>query len=149
MPDGNNDDWMVSPESMLAGNKTNVEQFGSKIVEAERGRVVYHLPVTPAVTGGVGGGVHGGIIAAMAGLSAVSAANTVCKVTDRPKGTAELSVSYLRPAIGTMLIYTATVLKKGRSLAVIDVDIQNDTGTLVAKSRVSYSLESTAPPTEQ
>ena len=146
MPDGPDGDWMVSLESMRAGKKTDVEQFGSKLVEAERGRVIYHLPVTPAVGGGSAGGVHGGIIAAMAGLSAVSAANSVCKVTDRPKGTAELNVSYLRPGIGATLIYTATVLKKGRSIAVIDVNIHNDTGTLVAKARVSCSLDSTAPP---
>ena len=149
MPESPAGDWMVSLDSMRVQRRNDMALFGSELVKAERGRAVYRLPITSAIGGGTAGGVHGGIMAAMTDISGVAAAITACKITDQPRGTAELNLSYLRPGTGTALFYTATVLKKGRSLAVVNVDIHNDSGTLVAKGRISYALGSVAPPTQK
>jgi uncharacterized protein (TIGR00369 family) len=65
---------------------------------------------------------------------------SACERGDQARGTAELSVSYLRPAVGRELVASAAVLRKGSTLAVVDVDVHTEAGTLVAKGRVSYAL---------
>lgn len=114
--------------------------FGSRLERVERGRAVFRLRREPDTAGGVGGGVHGGILAALADVAAVCAASTLCERSQQMRGTAELNISYLRPAIGCEFTITANVIKKGRSLAVIDVEITNDHDTIVVKSRVSYAM---------
>lgn len=114
--------------------------FGAHLAEIERGRVVFRLPTALLLGGGAGGGVHGGILSALTDIAAVSAVRTLCRVNDVMRGTAELNISYLRPATGPELTITGTVLKKGSSIAVCDVEIHNDEGKLVAKGRVTYAL---------
>ena len=45
---------------------------------------------------------------------------------EQPAGTAELNISYLRPAHGDHVFADANVIKRGRQLAVIDVDITDN-----------------------
>jgi uncharacterized protein (TIGR00369 family) len=55
-------------------------------------------------------------------------------------GTAELNVSYLRPAFGPLIVAEGVVLKKGRTLAAVDVSISDGAGRLYAKGRCQYAL---------
>jgi uncharacterized protein (TIGR00369 family) len=57
----------------------------------------------------------------------------------RPLPTINFRVDYLRPAINTALMITARVRRNGRSVGVVDVDVCNDQGTLVAIGRASYA----------
>lgn len=114
--------------------------FGAHLAEIERGRVMFRLPISLLLGGGARGGVHGGILSALTDIAAVSAVRTLCRVNDVMRGTAELNISYLRPATGPALTITGVVLKKGGSIAVSEVEIHNDEGTLVAKGRVTYAL---------
>ena len=114
--------------------------FGAHLAEIERGRAVFRLPISLLLGGGARGGVHGGILSALTDIAAVSAVRTLCRMNDIMRGTAELNISYLRPATGPTLTITGIVLKKGASLAVSEVEIQNDEGALVAKGRVTYAL---------
>ncbi len=140
------EDWLTSLESIRQSygggrqGEGGSELFNVTLVEVERGKTVFRLPITAEVGGGVAGGVHGGVIAALVDIGVVSAVLSACKRGDAMRGTAELNVSYLRPAVGEALIATTTILKKGSSLAVGDVDVHNDQGSLVAKGRVTYAL---------
>lgn len=100
----------------------------------------YSLAVRREVGGGVAGSVHGGALCTMVDIAAIGAVASLLRQDEQMAGTAELSVSFLRPAIGSTVYAEARVLKKGRTLAVCDVDVTTDQGKLVAKGRVSYAL---------
>lgn len=111
-----------------------------ELLERGEGRARVRLPVTERVKGGVGGSAHGGVISALADIVTLAAVSSVAQPDEEMAGTAELSVSYLRPALGSYIDAEARVLKKGRTLAVLDIDITDPSGRLVAKGRVSYAL---------
>jgi uncharacterized protein (TIGR00369 family) len=118
--------------------------IGVELVERGEGRARCRLPVTEKVRGGVAGSVHGGVLSALVDIVTLSAVSSVAQPGEQMAGTAELNVSYLRPALGDAVIAEARVLKKGRTLAVVDVDITDPNGRLVAKGRVSYALRPNA-----
>jgi len=53
--------------------------------------------------------------------------------------TINLRIDYLRPAVGDHLDATATVRRAGRTTAVIDIDVADPAGKLVAIGRGTYS----------
>ncbi len=112
----------------------------ARIVALERGMIAIRLPVTEAHAGGVKGGVHGGMVAMLVDSAVLWAVLTRCETHHQTRGTAELGISYLRPAAGTFLTCTVHIIKMGRSLAYCDVDVHNDTGAHVAKARVLYAI---------
>lgn len=116
--------------------------FGARLTAIERGRTVFEMPITQHTAGGANGGVHGGILASLADIGVVAAVLSTCREGEQMRGTAELNISYLRPAIGAFIRVESEVIKKGRSLAVGDVDLTNDRGALIAKARVTYSIGS-------
>ena len=117
--------------------------FGERFIEISRGRTVLELPITRDTAGGARGGVHGGILASLADIGVVAAVLSTCRVGEQMQGTSELNISYLRPAVGSMVRVESTVIKKGRSLAVGDVDLLSDQGKLIAKARVTYAISQT------
>jgi acyl-CoA thioesterase len=90
--------------------------------------------------GGVAGSVHGGLLAAMVDMATLEALFPMFGPTDQPSGTADLNITYLRPALGAQVTAEATVLRKGRQLAVAEVEVFADDGRLCAKGRAIYSL---------
>ena len=53
--------------------------------------------------------------------------------------TMNLRVDYLKPAVGESLSGVARVRRRGRSVAIIDVDVMDAKGALVAVGRGTYS----------
>ncbi len=134
-------DWLLPLRALLgSGTGGDLLMFGAQVAEVDRGRAVVRLPVTPATAGGAQGGVHGGVIATLVDMTLVTATITLLRRGEEPRGTAELNVSFLRPAVGAELIATCEMLKKGRSLAVGDVEVRNDRDVLVAKGRGTYAV---------
>jgi uncharacterized protein (TIGR00369 family) len=82
---------------------------------------------------------HGGPIAAV--IDTVGDYALVMLV-GRPLPTVNFRVDYLRPAIGTALVVTATVRRNGRLVGVVDVDVENEAGQLVAIGRATYATAS-------
>ena len=114
--------------------------IGVELVEQSDGYARCRLPVTEKVRGGVGGSVHGGVLSSLVDIATIIAVSTQVQPHEQMAGTAELNISYLRPALGAAVFATAHVIKKGRSLAVCDVDVTDPHGRLLAKGRVSYAL---------
>jgi uncharacterized protein (TIGR00369 family) len=52
-----------------------------------------------------------------------------------------LRIDYLRPAIGDSLLGIARVRRAGRTSAVVDVDVSDEQGKLVAIGRGTYSSQ--------
>ena len=144
-------DWLFALEH-IGGVTSNPEAafglFPVRITEVARGRAVVEADLTPRLGGGVAGGAHGGVVACLADIALVTAAMSATPRSAVPRGTAELSISYLRPAAGAFLRATATVLKMGGTLAVADIEIHNDRGVLVAKARGAYAMGRAASPPE-
>jgi len=116
--------------------------LGITVVSRGQGRGCIRLDKGPTTPGGIGGSVHGGVLASMVDTAMLVAVFSDLPDNAVPAGTADLSITYLRPAHGSYVLADATVVKRGRQLAVIDVDLTNDAGTLCAKGRVLYALRS-------
>ena len=84
--------------------------------------------------------VHGGVIASLIDSAGVVAAWSAADPSATRGATADLSVSYLSAAHGVDLLAEARVLRRGRSLVFIEVDVTAATGERIAKGLVTYKL---------
>lgn len=91
--------------------------------------------------GGVGGSVHGGLLACLVDIAMLEAIiPTLDPATDQAAGTADLNITYMRPALGTQIVADARVIKKGRQLAVVEIEIRDEQDRLCAKGRTLYAI---------
>jgi acyl-CoA thioesterase len=114
--------------------------LGITLVEARPGFARICLATSSVTLGGIAGSVHGGLTAALVDIAMLQALSAGREPGDQFNGTAELNISYLRPALGPRIYAEATVLKKGRTLAVAEVSILDDQGRLCARGRTTYAL---------
>jgi uncharacterized protein (TIGR00369 family) len=106
-------------------------------VDPQREEIVIRAPLRPEFERGRGSGQwHGGPIASVIDTVGDYA---LVMLLGRPLPTVNFRVDYLRPAINTALIATARVRRNGRSVGVVDIDIANEAGVLVAIGRASYA----------
>jgi len=113
--------------------------LGLKVTEADPGReqVTMVCDMRPEFERGKGTGQwHGGPIAAI--IDTVGDYALIMALR-RALPTINFRVDYLRPAIKTKLITTATVRRAGKSVGVVDVDVFNEQKALVAVGRATYS----------
>ena len=82
------------------------------------------------------GQYHGGVIATLIDVAGDFA---LALIVGGPVPTINLRVDYLRPATRTNLTATARVRRAGRTVGVVDVDVHDDNGKLVAVGRGCYS----------
>ncbi len=109
----------------------------AKAVEPEQDTVVLELPMRPEFERGKNTGqYHGGVIATFIDVAGDFA---VALVVGGPVPTINLRVDYLRPATQTSLTATARVRRAGRTVGVVDIDVHDDNGKLVAVGRGTYS----------
>ena len=72
----------------------------------------------------------------MAGRSRRSSTlSALVMLLGRPLPTVNFRFYYLRPAIGTAFVVTATVRRSGRLVGVVDIDVTNEAGQLLAIGR--------------
>jgi uncharacterized protein (TIGR00369 family) len=100
-------------------------------------QVVMRAAMQPEFERGRGTGQwHGGPIAAIVDTVGDYA---LVMLLGRPLPTVNFRVDYLRPAIDTALIVTATVRRSGRLVGIVDVDVANEAGQLLAIGRATYA----------
>jgi uncharacterized protein (TIGR00369 family) len=89
----------------------------------------------------VGDLVHGGAIASLVDVAATAAAWATPAAGLEARGTTVgFSLSFLAPARGCDLVADARVVKRGGTLCVVDVGVEHDDGTIVARALVTYKL---------
>src|SRR5271166_1807488 len=113
--------------------------LGLVVTEADPARqsVTMTLAMRPEFERIAGSGQwHGGPIAAV--IDTVGDYALVMSI-GRPLPTVNFRVDYLRPAVNTALTVTACVRRAGRSVGVVDVDVMDATGALVAIGRATYA----------
>ena len=89
---------------------------------------------------GIGGSFHGGVLAAMVDIVMLVAIFGDMREGEQLAGTAELNINYLRQTHGEHIYAEANVIKRGRQLSFIEVDITDDDGRLCAKGQVLYAF---------
>lgn len=89
---------------------------------------------------GIGGSVHGGVLAAMVDIVMLVAIFAEMREGEQPAGTAELGITYLRQSHGDHIYAEANVVKRGRQLSLVEVDITDDENRLCARGRTLYAF---------
>ena len=105
--------------------------------DPEKQQVVMRATMRPEFERGRSTGQwHGGPIAAIIDTVGDYA---LVMLLGRPLPTVNFRVDYLRPAVDTALIVTATVRRSGRLVGVVDIDVANEAGALLAIGRATYA----------
>jgi uncharacterized protein (TIGR00369 family) len=105
--------------------------------DPEKGEVVMRADMRPEFERLKGSGQwHGGPLAAIIDTVGDYA---LVMLLGRPLPTVNFRVDYLRPAVDTALVVTATVRRSGRLVGVVDIDVANEAGQLLAIGRATYA----------
>lgn len=109
-----------------------------KVDHISRGHVTCSFSVKPSVANAYGG-LHGGAVAAIAKRLATASARTIVAEV-KPLFLGEMSISYLSAApINTKLIAHGTVLRSGRNLTVVSIEIRlQETKKLLYTAQVTF-----------
>ena len=121
------------------GHSAFIDFLNLTVVSADPAKeeVVMRAVMRPEFERGRGTGQwHGGPIAAI--IDTVGDYALVMTL-GRPLPTVNFRVDYLLPAIDTALTVTATVRRSGRLVGVVDIDVANEAGQLVAIGRATYA----------
>jgi uncharacterized protein (TIGR00369 family) len=121
------------------GHSTFIDFMGLIVLSADPAKeeVVMRAPMRPEFERAKGSGQwHGGPIAAVIDTVGDYA---LVMLLGRPLPTVNFRVDYLRPAINTALVVTARVRRNGKTVGVVDVDVANEAGQLLAIGRATYA----------
>lgn len=124
-------------QALIDGSPFN-EFCGVEVVEVDHDTqtVKVRMPMRPEFERRADTGQwHGGPIAAF-----IDTAGDYALVMNSGGGvpTINYRTDYLRPAMNTALNATATVRRAGRTVGVVDIDVTDDSGRLVAVGRGCY-----------
>ena len=115
-----------------------VRHLGIQLQKLEPDRAELRLPYKDEIAT-MGDVVHGGAIASLIDTAGMAAAWADDLEPEALAGaTVSLHVDYLAAARGQDLLATATVARRGRSLAFTDVRVTEPGGRLVAKGSLVY-----------
>jgi uncharacterized protein (TIGR00369 family) len=120
-------------------HSTFIDFMGLTVISADPAKqeVIMRAPMRPEFERAKGSGQwHGGPIAAVIDTVGDFA---LVMLLGRPLPTVNFRVDYLRPAINTTLVVTARVRRIGRSVGVVDIDVANEAGQLLAIGRATYA----------
>jgi uncharacterized protein (TIGR00369 family) len=114
--------------------------FGLRVEMVEEGAVTLCMPASRWLVSGLGT-IYGGVLATLAEYASSAAVLSV-----NPAATAfapmDLKVNFLRPALpgDGELSATAKIVHKGRTIAIVNCDVRNPDGKLVAMSNESVLI---------
>lgn len=110
--------------------------LGINFEDATRGAASLSLSVRPELER-FGGMMHGGALASLADTASAFAVLSTLEPGEQTV-TVDLTLHYLRPATDGKLTAHARVLRAGRRVATVSVEILNDSGALVLTALTTY-----------
>ena len=115
--------------------------IGIDLKEVGGGRAVVEIPLAGGALSSFGT-LHGGAVAVLLDVTCAAAASTATSVdhSTHTLVTADLHVRYLGRARGESVRAEARVVKGGRSLIVIEADVTDGTGAVVAVADMAMSV---------
>jgi uncharacterized protein (TIGR00369 family) len=120
---------------MIRGEEPNApvaDLVGFRVVEASAGHAVFEMEAGPQHANPMGT-LHGGILCDIA-----DAAMGVAYASTLGEGetftTLELKISFLKPVWKAKLRATGRIVKRGRTVGMVECDVVDDSGSLVARA---------------
>lgn len=110
--------------------------LGLQLGEVRQGEVSIHLDIRDELKQNQGV-VHGGAIASLIDTASAFAVLTQIDLDERVT-TTDLTIHYLRPAVNGRIVATARIIRGGRRLFVLSVDVHDPTGQLIASAVTTY-----------
>ncbi|MEA2206140.1 MAG: hypothetical protein QOE77_2916 [Blastocatellia bacterium] len=110
--------------------------LGIEISEVSRGQVTMHLEAREELRQ-VNDILHGGSIASLIDTAAAFAVITVLDV-GQSATTSDLTIHFLRPVDSGRITATAKVLRSGRRLVVVTVDVLDHAQSLISTAVTTY-----------
>jgi uncharacterized protein (TIGR00369 family) len=106
-------------------------------VDHDKATLTVTMPMRPEIERGPGTAqFHGGPIAAFIDCVGDFA---VALIVGGGVPTINIRIDYLKPAVGRSIAGTARVRRSGRTVTVVDIDVSDEAGALVAVGRGTYS----------
>ena len=136
----------LHPTAERIAKESFASLIGVELVEHDEDRVAVKLPYQRKL--GVGR-IHGGAISALVDIAATAAFWSCPDVTPDSQGaTVGFTINFLKLAVATDLVATATVRRRGGTLCTGDVSVRDDAGAEVAAAMVTYKLMGYRPKKE-
>lgn len=110
--------------------------IGLELGEIRQGEVTIHLAVRDELLQNQGV-VHGGAVASLIDTAAAFAILSQLELDERVT-TTDLTIHYLRPISSGRLTATARIVRGGRRLFVLSVEVRSDQAILLATAVTSY-----------
>jgi acyl-CoA thioesterase len=110
--------------------------LGLEFVAAERGAATFALEAREDLTR-MGGILHGGVIVSLLDTAAAFAAHTLLE-PGLQTVTVDLTVHFLRPVSAGRIESRARVLRAGRRILVINAEVTDPMGVLIATATTTY-----------
>ena len=118
----------------------DARRCGASLEHIEADFVRVRLPFREEIVT-VGDMVHGGAISGLVDIAATAAAWSGANPSGPPRGTTVgFSINFLAAARAQELIAGARVIRRGKTLSVIDVEVKDAGGEAVARALVTYKL---------
>ena len=121
----------------LCGSNPAVH-FGFQLVKGERGRAVFRMPVLDRHKQ-IHRVVHGGVMAMLADTAGGFAAFLA-----EPEGTRvvtiEMKINFLEPVADGAITADARVLRRGRTVSVVDCSVTDSGRRLVGKALMTFAI---------
>ncbi len=110
--------------------------LGINFVDAERGAATLSMDARPELER-FGGIMHGGALASLADTASAFAVLSTLEPAEQTV-TVDLTLHYLRPVNEGRLTARARVVRAGRRVATVSVEISNESGALVVTALTTY-----------
>jgi 1,4-dihydroxy-2-naphthoyl-CoA hydrolase len=127
--------WLRDRLKYLYEKNPHVGLLRMQLAEVSEGAAVLTMPVIREVHGNLYGMVHGGALASLAD----TAMGVACASTGKRVVTLDLSTNFIASAgEGETVKAAATLIHGGRSTMVVDCEMTDSTGRLLAKARGTF-----------
>ncbi|HEX8282148.1 MAG TPA: PaaI family thioesterase [Pyrinomonadaceae bacterium] len=113
-----------------------VRLLGMEFVAASHGSATFALEAREELTR-MGGILHGGAVVSLMDTAAAFAVHTLLEPGGRTV-TVNLTVHFLRPGGGGRVEARAKVLRRGRRVIILSVEVTDGAGDLIATSTMTY-----------
>lgn len=112
--------------------------LGLEFISARRGEARFALEHRPELTRHEGL-MHGGAVASLMDTASAFAVLTLLS-EGQTTVTVDLTIHFLRPVLGGRVEATARVLRAGRRLATLAIDVTDPAGKLTATATTTYAI---------
>jgi uncharacterized protein (TIGR00369 family) len=135
----------TDPAANPANESPYAEALGVEIESVDAERALLRLPFRE-VNANPGGALHGGVAASLAVIGANAVTRAALGAESGPWHTAGLHVSYLAAAINEAVTAQVRLLRRGKELCFLEVEVATADGKAIAHASVAVRARQGKPP---